>query len=57
MGPLVTAAHRDKVAGYVDAGVATGATLVVDGREQPHPARDGGFWLGPDPARPRHAGR
>ena len=22
MGPLVTAAHRDRVAGYVDAGVA-----------------------------------
>ena len=25
-------AHRDKVSGYVDAGVAEGATLVVDGR-------------------------
>ncbi len=26
MGPLVTKAHRDKVAGYVDAGVQQGAT-------------------------------
>src|SRR5919112_430208 len=29
MGPLVTSAHRDKVAGYLDAGVEEGATLVV----------------------------
>ena len=32
MGPLVTREHRDKVAGYLDAGVADGAELVVDGR-------------------------
>ena len=32
MGPLINKAHRDKVAGYVDAGVAEGATLVADGR-------------------------
>jgi malonate-semialdehyde dehydrogenase (acetylating)/methylmalonate-semialdehyde dehydrogenase len=47
MGPLVTAAHRDRVAGYLDAGVEAGATLVKDGR-QVQPAGDpGGFWLGP----------
>ncbi len=46
MGPLVTAAHRDKVASYVEEGVTAGARLVVDGR---HPEVDGdedGFWLG-----------
>jgi len=32
MGPLVTRAHRDKVASYVDKGVAEGAKLVLDGR-------------------------
>src|ERR1700761_6893960 len=32
MGPLVTAAHRDKVTSYLDAGVQSGAKLVVDGR-------------------------
>ncbi|MEQ1737653.1 MAG: glutamate 5-kinase, partial [Rhodoglobus sp.] len=32
MGPLVTQVHRDKVAGYVDKGVAEGATLALDGR-------------------------
>jgi malonate-semialdehyde dehydrogenase (acetylating)/methylmalonate-semialdehyde dehydrogenase len=47
MGPLVTRAHRDKVAGYVEAGVREGATLVVDGRRvQPDGAAEG-FWLGP----------
>ena len=34
MGPLVTRAHRDKVVSYLDAGVAAGATLVVDGRDR-----------------------
>src|SRR5262249_43796468 len=32
MGPLVTRVHRDKVRGYIDAGVNEGASLVVDGR-------------------------
>ena len=44
MGPLVTHVHRDKVAGYVDKGVAEGAKLVLDGREYKGGA--GGFFLG-----------
>ena len=47
MGPLVTRVHRDKVAGYVDAGVAEGADLVVDGREVQADGAADGFWLGP----------
>ncbi|MCU0265922.1 MAG: CoA-acylating methylmalonate-semialdehyde dehydrogenase [Actinomycetia bacterium] len=47
MGPLVTGAHRDKVAGYVAAGAAAGATLVVDGRDPDVDGAAGGFWLGP----------
>jgi malonate-semialdehyde dehydrogenase (acetylating)/methylmalonate-semialdehyde dehydrogenase len=48
MGPLVTAQHRDKVAGYLDSGVAEGATLAVDGRNHPITGEAGdGFWLGP----------
>jgi len=47
VGPLVTAAHRDKVASYVDAGEAAGATLVVDGRAVSASGAPDGFWLGP----------
>jgi malonate-semialdehyde dehydrogenase (acetylating)/methylmalonate-semialdehyde dehydrogenase len=47
MGPLVTAAHRDRVAGYVADGVAAGAVAVVDGREVSPDGAEGGFWLGP----------
>ncbi|HEX5017316.1 MAG TPA: CoA-acylating methylmalonate-semialdehyde dehydrogenase, partial [Actinomycetes bacterium] len=47
MGPLVTAAHRDKVSGYVAAGVEEGATLVVDGRDVQPDGEPTGFWLGP----------
>ena len=46
MGPLVTAAHRDKVRGYVDAGVAEGARLVVDGRGLKVEGAPDGFFLG-----------
>ena len=31
MGPLVTAEHRQKVVGYVEAAGPEGATVVVDG--------------------------
>jgi malonate-semialdehyde dehydrogenase (acetylating)/methylmalonate-semialdehyde dehydrogenase len=44
MGPLISAEHRDKVAGYVGAGQDAGATVVVDGREGDLPAD--GFFLG-----------
>lgn len=44
MGPLVTAQHRDRVAGYVAGAEAEGATVVVDGRD--HHAPGDGFFLG-----------
>ena len=47
MGPLVTGAHRDKVASYIDAGVRAGARLVVDGRGIDADGGGDGFWLGP----------
>ncbi len=46
MGPLVTGAHRDKVAGYVDKGVAEGAQLVLDGRGHKVAGHENGFFLG-----------
>ena len=47
MGPLITGAHRDKVASYVQAGIDAGATAVVDGRNPTVDGEDGGFWLAP----------
>jgi malonate-semialdehyde dehydrogenase (acetylating)/methylmalonate-semialdehyde dehydrogenase len=47
MGPLVTKAHRDKVASYIDAGEADGAKIVVDGRGVQADGGQNGFWLGP----------
>jgi malonate-semialdehyde dehydrogenase (acetylating)/methylmalonate-semialdehyde dehydrogenase len=46
MGPLVSKAHRDKVAGYIDAGVAAGAELVVDGRGFALQGYESGYYLG-----------
>ena len=47
MGPLVTAQARDRVAGYIDAGEAAGARLVVDGRQPEVDADGDGFFVGP----------
>jgi len=44
VGPLIRADHRDRVAGYVDKGVAEGAELLVDGRGQ---ISRPGFFFGP----------
>jgi malonate-semialdehyde dehydrogenase (acetylating)/methylmalonate-semialdehyde dehydrogenase len=46
MGPLISAAHRTKVLGYIDAGVAAGAKLVVDGRGHTVQGHEEGFFLG-----------
>jgi malonate-semialdehyde dehydrogenase (acetylating)/methylmalonate-semialdehyde dehydrogenase len=46
MGPLVTAAARDKVVGYIDDGVAAGAKLVVDGRGYRVAGHEDGYFVG-----------
>ncbi len=46
MGPLITAEHRDRVAGYVDAGEAEGATIVTDGRGMRVEGYEDGFFIG-----------
>jgi malonate-semialdehyde dehydrogenase (acetylating)/methylmalonate-semialdehyde dehydrogenase len=46
MGPLVTKMHLDKVRGYIDAGVAEGARLVVDGRGFTLQGYENGYYLG-----------
>ena len=48
MGPLVTRPHFEKVKGYVDKGVAEGATLLIDGRDVKVPqANADGYFMGP----------
>jgi len=47
MGPLITAAHRDRVAGLIETGIAEGAEAVVDGRGFTLQGYENGFWLGP----------
>jgi malonate-semialdehyde dehydrogenase (acetylating)/methylmalonate-semialdehyde dehydrogenase len=47
MGPLITGAHRDKVASYVDVATADGAEVVVDGRGIEVDGDPNGFWVGP----------
>ena len=50
MGPIVTEAARARIRGYIDAGVAEGAQLLVDGREfegaKAGTGCEEGFWLG-----------
>ncbi|MEV4760166.1 CoA-acylating methylmalonate-semialdehyde dehydrogenase [Micromonospora sp. NPDC049559] len=47
MGPVVTREARDRIVGYVERGVAAGATAVVDGRHAVVAGHDEGFFVGP----------
>jgi len=50
MGPIVTQAAHDRITGYINAGVAEGAKLLVDGRafdgESAGQGCQHGFWMG-----------
>ena len=46
-GPLTSAAHRDKVEGYVAAGIAEGAVLRTGGRRPDDPTLADGFYYLP----------
>ncbi|MGB7479209.1 MAG: CoA-acylating methylmalonate-semialdehyde dehydrogenase [Burkholderiaceae bacterium] len=46
MGPLVSAAHKAKVEGYIEEGVRAGAKLLVDGRGLKVPGHEQGFFIG-----------
>jgi malonate-semialdehyde dehydrogenase (acetylating) / methylmalonate-semialdehyde dehydrogenase len=47
MGPLVTSMAKERVEGYINAGVHEGARLVVDGRGVRVTGREQGFYVGP----------
>jgi malonate-semialdehyde dehydrogenase (acetylating)/methylmalonate-semialdehyde dehydrogenase len=46
MGPIVTAAARERILGYINKGVAEAAELVVDGRDFVPADGGNGYWLG-----------
>ena len=50
MGPIVTEVARQRITGYIDAGVKEGAKMLVDGRvfdgKVAGEGCDNGFWLG-----------
>ncbi|WP_166356179.1 CoA-acylating methylmalonate-semialdehyde dehydrogenase [Phytoactinopolyspora limicola] len=47
MGPVVTAAARDRIVGLIGTGADQGATLAVDGRGYTVDGHENGFWVGP----------
>jgi malonate-semialdehyde dehydrogenase (acetylating) / methylmalonate-semialdehyde dehydrogenase len=47
MGPLITAVHRDRVAGYVGSAESEGAEVVLDGRQVKVAGGEDGFYVGP----------
>lgn len=47
MGPVISAAHRDRVVSYIDRGVAEGARLLLDGRGAKVEGYPHGNWVGP----------
>jgi malonate-semialdehyde dehydrogenase (acetylating) / methylmalonate-semialdehyde dehydrogenase len=47
MGPVISAAHRDRVVRYIDTGAAEGAKLLLDGRKTRVDDRPNGYWVGP----------
>jgi malonate-semialdehyde dehydrogenase (acetylating)/methylmalonate-semialdehyde dehydrogenase len=53
MGPVISQAALERIRGYIEDGVASGAQLLVDGRRHPLsgaafsvPGHEQGFWLG-----------
>ena len=46
LGPVVSAQHKKFVTDWIDAGVASGAKLVLDGRNCTVPGYEGGYYVG-----------
>ena len=47
LGPLVSAAQRDKVTGYIESGKAEGARLLAGGGVPKMQGMEAGFWIEP----------
>ena len=47
MGPVVSAAHKERVLGYIEKGIEEGADLILDGRDCKVEGYPEGFFVGP----------
>ncbi len=47
IGPVITAAAKERIVRYITEAEAQGATVLVDGREATVAGKEGGYWLGP----------
>jgi malonate-semialdehyde dehydrogenase (acetylating) / methylmalonate-semialdehyde dehydrogenase len=47
MGPVVTAAAKERIVGLIGSGAEQGAELAVDGRGYTVSGHENGFWVGP----------
>ena len=47
LGPVVSAAHKEKVCNWIQRGIEEGAQLVLDGRDIKVPGFEKGFFVGP----------
>lgn len=47
VGPVVSAAARDRIVGYIDEAEAAGAEVLLDGRGATVDGYEDGFWVGP----------
>jgi malonate-semialdehyde dehydrogenase (acetylating) / methylmalonate-semialdehyde dehydrogenase len=47
LGPVVTAAHKKFVTGWIEKGIEEGADLILDGRAATVAGFEAGFWVGP----------
>ncbi len=47
VGPVISAAAKERITRYIDEAEAAGATVLVDGRRAAVPGRQGGYYIGP----------
>jgi malonate-semialdehyde dehydrogenase (acetylating)/methylmalonate-semialdehyde dehydrogenase len=47
LGPVISAAHRQRILEFIETGIAEGATLTLDGRDASVPGYPDGHWVGP----------
>jgi malonate-semialdehyde dehydrogenase (acetylating)/methylmalonate-semialdehyde dehydrogenase len=47
MGPVISADHRDRIAGFIETGASEGAEVILDGRDASVGDYPNGHWIGP----------